>query len=188
MRSDVARDLDSSSSAFECLAWPVIAPMIGGGQFFSLEKLKAETTAHLLDTQVGLDGFQILGSGLICGVSCRMQPDTRAWDTFTIRYSRATGAETEFAKRMASILHPCPNLVQPRWIIHGYYDKQRDVLLSVAAIRTYDLMLYMNRYKNEDEKRVQKKTVAVDGNTFIVAGWQQLARDNVKVHQWHRAA
>lgn len=59
--------------------------------------------AHDLDMKAGIDAWQLVDNVGARGIASRVQFDTKSWDTFTIRYIRASGAETEFAKRLRAL-------------------------------------------------------------------------------------
>jgi len=62
------------------------------------EHLK-EIVAQLLDQYSGIDGILKMDNN-IAGVALRVQQHSnKNWGTFTIRYSRSTGTETEYSKR-----------------------------------------------------------------------------------------
>ncbi len=185
MRIEVQRDLDASATAFERLAWPAIAPLIGGGRFVSLEN-RSDATAKLLDQQAGFDALQIIDDGSMCGLACRMQPTAHAWDTFTIRHSRKSGTITEYAKRLVAIHEKFSGYLVPRWTVQGYYNKAKGGLISVAAVNTHELMIYIYRdlQKPEASRRTEIKPNGSDGNTFLVASWANLADDGVPVKVW----
>ena len=71
------------------------------GEFIIVENVMNNDIADILDQQSGIDALYVNDTG-IRGVAIRIQYG-QAWDTFTIRKSRESGARTEYLKRKESI-------------------------------------------------------------------------------------
>lgn len=141
-------DLKESSKAFLELAWPKISEQIGGGEIMPVETVTDSTFADTLDQLAGIDAWQIFGNrDGIRGIASRMQKD-RNYQSFTVRYRRMHGSETEWAKRLKAIDSGHGALL-PYLTIQGYYNTTYHNLLSVAAIRTLDLFEFMRPFERD---------------------------------------
>jgi hypothetical protein len=141
-------DLRESSRAFLDLAWPVISPRIGGGKIMPVETVTDSSFTKALDQLAGIDAWQVFGNQEgIRGIASRMQKDSD-FRTFTVRYRRMGGSETEWAKRIRAIDSNRGALL-PFITIQGYYGTVRNELLSVAAIRTTDLFETMRPFETD---------------------------------------
>lgn len=186
MRNEVSYDLGWSAKAFLSLVWPVIRPALGGGQLMPVEGVATKPMQVALDTLAGIDAWHIGNNGLgIRGIASRVQADTRAWDTFTIRYRRASGAETEYTKRLAA-MDSTKGWLYPHITIQAYLSHDKQQLLSCAVIRTEDLFRYAAAELGRDRGRVYMQTVHSDGNTFIVVPWGSLRADGIEMFMWEK--
>lgn len=142
------QDLKQSSKAFLELAWPKLSKKLGGGEIMPVETVTDSTFADALDQLAGIDAWQVFGNrDGIRGIASRMQPD-RNFRTFTIRYRRMQGRETEWKKRVRAIDDKRGALF-PFLTVQGYYNSAQNHLLSVAAIRTLDLFDTMRPFEDD---------------------------------------
>ena len=142
MGNDVRQDMINSSSAFEKLIWPIILPWIGGGDLLRMENIKDSNFARLLDMKAGIDGWQIRGDGMT-GIASRIQQGWKAWDTFTIRMSRTSGAITEYEKRLKAI--ETGEYIYPYLTIQAYIKTWSGPVLSVGMAKTSDIITFIKR-------------------------------------------
>jgi hypothetical protein len=180
MRPDVAGDLTESADLFLRLVWPAVAPMVRGGQMVPVESVADAGMTKDLDTLAGIDAWQMLRSDCCMrGIASRVQPD-KDWSTFTIRYSRATGAETEFKKRLRAIRD---GMLYPALTIQGYVGREKASLLSAAVIRTADLFRFVEEHIEESawQKPPRMRTVGVDRNKFVAVPWAELQSAGINV-------
>src|SRR5690606_11157248 len=106
------------------------------GRLVSVE-LEGGRLAEFLDKYSGIDAVHIFGDK-VRGVAVRVQWD-RNYKTFTIRYKRASGTPTEFAKRMEAI-YTHDGWLYPHLTIQAYAEKREGGrLLSYAVVSTDDL-------------------------------------------------
>ena len=147
MRADVVRDLSASAFDFTRVVWPALAPKLGGGEIVPIEAVSHAGFNKELDTLAGIDAWLIRrGKASICGVASRVQWG-RAWNTFTIRISRPSGASTEYEKRLRAIDNRDHGFLYPHYTIQGYIEdpKGEGELLSACAVRTLDLFTMARR-------------------------------------------
>src|SRR5947207_2449652 len=106
MRDNRMHDLSDSAFDMQRLVWPAIAPWCGGGEFYPVESKADVSLAQDLDILAGIDGFQKIQQKCVMrGIASRIQWADKAWDTFTIRKSRSSGADTELKKRLYALAH-----------------------------------------------------------------------------------
>jgi len=139
MRAVVAKDLSDSARDFVEIVWPVVSPWFGGGALIPVETVTDSGMARLMDMASGIDAWHHQEELGIRGIASRIQWET-AWDTFTIRYSRTSGAKTEYEKRLSAI-ESDRGWIYPHLWVQAYVSKRQDgVLLSAAAMRTAGLI------------------------------------------------
>lgn len=149
MNFAVAQDMRQSSHAFCSVVWPRIGCYLGGGRYFTTEGTDNELY-DALDAHAGIDGFQVTPEGEVRSIGSRVQFGDSAYDTFTVRASRDSGAMTELEKRLHAIEDhkrangPAP--VYPGVTIQAYVRRLGDgefEFLSAAAIDTIDLFRFI---------------------------------------------
>lgn len=116
--------------------------------------------ATALDTLAGVDLWYVANRE-VYPVASRVQYG-RAWNTFTIRYSRRSGVATEYQKRVTSILS---GSLYPRITIQAYI--QGGQLLAAAAVDTEHLI------HKATEHLHQIRVNGADGASFIYVSWDQ---------------
>lgn len=183
MRLDVARDLSKSAAAFQDVVWPVISPELGGGELVPVESVTATSFAKALDMLAGVDAWQVCSTdGRMRGIASRVQwisSDSKPWNSFTIRKSRATGATTEYEKRIYALKSIREGWVFPGLTVQAYLSSQSNELLSVAAIKTYDLFAHV--LKGRRGVDYTERPNRQDGNVFIAVFWDVLRKSGVDV-------
>ena len=180
MRPDVARDLSGSADAFIRLVVPKLVELYGG-RFESSEHVAAEGFARDLDVLAGIDAWHTSAEGMR-GVASRVQFTDQSWDTFTIRYRRASGAETEYAKRLRAIERACDGWLLPHLTVQAYVSPCRRRLVSLGVVETALLYETATRGLATDDKRAAfVQTNPADGNEFLVIPWTALGS---AIRQW----
>lgn len=124
----------------------------------------------LLDTHCGIDALHVFG-GQIRGLALRVQwgEDYR---TFTVRYRKASGAETEYEKRMRAI-DSALGALYPYLTIQAYLDNRENPnqIRSIGVVRTLDLYNFI-RY---NESKVLKR-VCPEGNEFLYVKFSDIQK------------
>ena len=191
-------DMEQSADSFSTTVWPAIAPMMSGGRFVTTEGNMADDLRRSLDMLAGIDGYHVTSDGMR-GVSCRVQDATKSWDTFTVRYRRTTGTETEYAKTRRHI-----DEVEKGWAVSALtiqaYVKSGS-LLGAGVVRTRDLYTAVNTWHDGwplvgGERDLPNRSTArggpyleinrYDRNTFIVVPWNWLEQVGVRVARWSK--
>jgi hypothetical protein len=178
MGGDFQRDLKDSMFDFQRVVLPQLQKSkFISGELISIEQATAEGYAHLVkafDYKAGIDLIQVKNEGL-CGVANRVQwvpVAGRLWNSFTIRMSRASGAKTEYEKRMAAVMSNGQYLY-PYLTIQAFVQEPRrsGPLLSVAVAKTTDILqaAWDDTAPEKDNKQ--------DGNKFKAVFWQDMKRE-----------
>lgn len=195
MRDDVKRDLSASAFDFVRVVWPQMRVFCGGGELMPVESVTAGQFAQALDVRAGIDAWQIHTSHGIRGIASRVQWGDRDWGTFTVRYSRSSGATTEYEKRRAAIASGAGWLF-PYLTIQAYVEKpaREGALLSAAVCRTADLIRYIEETHDPDlpvnernEHGAWLRPNHVDGNLFWVCEWNVMAEYGYHIKKWVRS-
>lgn len=167
MQAVVRRDMSDAAFDFQRLVWPAIADHCGGGQFVSTEKHQGDAVAECLDMCAGIDGVQVREDlAAVRGFAIRIQWCSESFDTFTIRQTRRSGAQTELEKRNLQIQQIQRGAMYPFYTVQAYITKRRTGRLLKAAVTT-TTTLY--RYINSHAKLTREN--GQDGNEFIYVPW-----------------
>jgi len=167
------QDLSASASAFVSLVWPKIRPLLAGGELLPMESIKDCEFAKMLDMRAGIDGWQIHPDGMR-GIASRIQIAKKAWDTFTIRMSRDSGATTEFHKRQIAI-HGNRGWSYPHVTVQAYLREWDGPVLSIGIAKTEDIIDYIERGFS-----FRRRTTNAE---FAVCYWDDAKQDhNMKKH------
>jgi hypothetical protein len=165
-------DRDQSATDFRKQVAPVLEDW-ANSRSVSVEAVTDNEMAEELDQTAGVDSWNIKHDEIIRGVASRVQylddlPFDTPPDTFTVRKERQSGAKTEFEKRLNAIRK---GALYPHWTTQAYLDEPGGELLSVARIRTKDLIEHINKgSKNNNDYRV--KEPQYQASFFAVSWWR----------------
>ncbi len=161
MHNPIATNISESARDFQHLVWPLIRKLGWlKGELIPVEATSTKDWSEQLDMLAGIDAWERKPKGLT-GIASRVQWRPRydkgyPYNTFNIRMSRVSGADTEFKKRIQAI-HSGGELIYPYWTCHAYLEaKIVGPVLSVGLIRTEDLLecislgLGFNKSNHED--------------------------------------
>lgn len=139
------------------------------------EVLLDETIAQMLDKYSGIDAV-MKSKKDVSGVALRIQThESRNWGTFTIRYSRATGTETEYSKRIRQIYDGHPSFY-PHYTCQAYYDN-KGVLIGGAICSTKNLYDIVKKYEPFTVRdKIYLQTNKSDGNCFLVVPFDMIEK------------
>jgi len=152
------KDLNDSVKAFEGIR-KTILPKIISGEILTIESAENDVLIKL-DQKSGIDYIREDKTGMQ-GIAARAQWG-KAWNTFTIRKERHTGAKTELEKRKEQIEK---GYFYPAFTMQAYFDNRtNNSLLSIAIIKTKSLFEFI---ENNPEKILQRKS----DNLFIAIEW-----------------
>lgn len=142
------------------------------GDFLSIELLES-SIAKMFDQYSGIDAMHVYKKQMR-GVAVRVQWSNKAWNTFTIRYKRSSGKETEYEKRKKAI-YGSQGWFYPFITIQAYFDKRNGdkKMLSFGVVKTKDLYDYIEANKNT---LLSNSRLCPEGNTFIHVSFNDLRR------------
>lgn len=131
--------------------------------------------AKLFDQYSGIDAIQVINKQLRA-VAIRVQWG-KSWDTFTIRYKRISGAETEYQKRAKAILSD-KGFLYPYLTIQAYLDKRGNAtrINSCGVIKTVDLYQYI--FQNMPSIGIRP---CKEGNLFLHVPFEKLVKDGANI-------
>lgn len=185
--SNYKRDLTESAHDFIHVVLPRLRKMgVITGEVISVEAVTTEKITRYLDMLAGIDLWLIEEKKGITGLGSRIQWGASAYNSFTIRESRYTGAETELSKRLRAI-QSAGRYLYPYWSCQAYITERparvngqlisRGDLLSVGVARTEDLCTLIVR--GECERRPNP-----DGNIFAVVWWERMEKLEYSIYTW----
>jgi hypothetical protein len=160
-------DLNYSIKAIEKIRFSILPKLING-DIISIEE-SDNSVLLLFDKYSGIDYLRKDNLGLQ-GIASRVQFGN-AWNSFTIRTKRHTGAKTEYEKRIEQIKN---GYIYPYFTLQAYFDNTNDLnLLSICIIKTKDLY-----YELENNKKVINKS---SDNEFKVLFWNDIEIKHKKI-------
>ena len=168
----VKDDMTWSSLLFRQSVWPLVLKITGGGELLQMEGRPDVELATLLDMKAGIDGWQITEKGGMRGIAARVQKGNKAWDTFTIRKSRDSGCETEYAKRYRAIRDKSGE-IYPHLTIQAYALTESGPVVSVGVARTEDIISFIVLGLAETRK--------TSNAVFYVCPWAKMKKSGFKV-------
>lgn len=152
-------DLSDSARSFQSVVAPIVSDWIGG-ELVSNEGVMDSETADRLDRESGIDVWKFeQGEGTVA-VASRIQFGENAiddredapWNTFTVRYERSSGVDTEYQKRKRDLRRP-ENLL-PYYTVQAYLTEPEGEIFSIGMIDTESLIRFIeeNLEGNENER------------------------------------
>ena len=164
-------DFTKATQAYE-LNKDIIQKQLNG-ELYSLELSKNELN-KLFDQHASTDILYKKKNGLMYGIAMRVNFNKNNFNSVTIRYSRANGIKTEYAKTVDAILNKA---------ITSFYGIQIDVddeykLIKGIIYNRYDLFNYIENYK---EKTIENNLREVwDGNTYLKFCYEDFNKFNIR--------
>ena len=186
--SSYARDLGDSAHDFTHIVWPQLKA-VGWltGIMMPVEAVTDDAMKEYLDRLAGIDLWVINDDKGITGLASRIQWGARAWNSFTVRRTRVTGAATEWEKRRTAMASQ-GQYIYPYWSCQAYITVRPNrvngrlascgQLLSMGLARTEDIFDYL------EHAQVAHRETHSDGNTFFVAWWNQMQGAGYCVNTW----
>lgn len=179
MRPEQERRLSASATAFRDLVWPAVAMGCGGGVLMPMEGVADSHFAREVDRLSGVDAWQLIESqGVMRSIASRVQFG-RAYASFTIRETLASGRETELDKRLLALHERHRGWLLPALTVQGYVTGQSGGTLLYAAV-AYSEELYRHIDSGGD---YDSRTNPDDGNTFIVLWVDRLKAAGLKINE-----
>lgn len=147
-----AKDLSDSNFDFMRLVWDKIKDYCGGGVITPVEIIQDNDIARQLDILAGIDIWQAVSNYGVRGIASRVQWISKLfkpYNTFTIRYIRDSGAETEFVKRSRAIKNG--DCIYPYYTCQAYISEPHKTgeFLSCAVAKTTDIFDAIEKYPTQ---------------------------------------
>ena len=178
MSSDFRSTLSLSTRQYEEYIKPVW-PMMIRGYGIPVEGKTDDDLANKLDQLAGIDIFNVDGD-VTYGVASRIQTG-RAWNTFTVRKRRDSGAKTEYEKRLKAI--NSNGILFPRITYQAYVSADTGGrLLSMAVCLTKELITLC---KNGYAKTRHTGSGQVGGAEFFYIDWPRMTQLGCKMRVLH---
>jgi len=159
-----------------------------GGEMIPVESTTAASLQATFDTLAGIDAWHLCHEQrAMRGIASRVQTIAEGYEpynTFTIRYRCASGADTEFSKRLAAIRDRDGGWLYPHLTCQAYIDQRKERLLSCAVVRTEDLYVYADDWLDHGGEQASIKVNGADANEFIVVKWVSLKADGVRIRAY----
>lgn len=171
-----ASDMQAANDLFADFITEISGQM--KGQLISTE-LEGGRLAEIFDHYAGIDAVHVW-RGNVRGVAVRVQWGIN-YKTFTIRYRRASGAVTEYAKRLAAI-RGNDGALYPYLTIQAYANKRdQGQLLSYAIVKTADLYEYIDGRLHDNGTTISgiRWRKCPEGNTFLYVSFDELIEAGV---------
>ncbi|MCP4665219.1 MAG: hypothetical protein GY849_02545 [Deltaproteobacteria bacterium] len=131
---------------------------------------KDSELANMFDRYSGIDAIQVFNKQMR-GVAIRVQWGVN-YKTFSIRFSRKSGAKTEYQKRTKAIFSNY-GYWYPYLTIQIYLDNKKDNnILNIGVVKTLDLYEYI--FENMPNL---KKLTCPEGNQFLAVSFDELKND-----------
>lgn len=137
-----------------------------------------------LDWTAGVDYCVFDGVAGFQTIAQRTQPSYK-YDTFTVRYSRASGRDTEHQKRVYQ--YRDARAMLPRWTVQAYIDPVLRELQTAAAVSTADLFEYVlsERAPIAEEDLIQSDSASPE--SFYTVDWASLlGRTDIRIYNRER--
>lgn len=187
-KKHVEREMRLSASNVRNIVWPIVAPMLGGGELLSVEEEKDSKLARELDRIAGIDFFQVRREEGMRAIMCRNKYG-KNYQAFDIRVACGDSENSQLLK-LLRILNKDPSLIFPHLNIQAYLTKREGgQLIEVGIVELVPFVEYLEERLAEylDEKRSSNLRVisnyksAGDSNPFIVIPWKELQNAGIEV-------
>lgn len=153
---------------FKYFVEPVFKKLWRDCVWFSNENA-GNALADYFDTCSGIDLWQVNPeSKIIKGVASRIQRSDKCYETFTVRFERETGTETEYSKRLHAIRN---GGLYPELTYQAYISAGGERFSALAVAKTVDIFRFI-----EKESVAVKKTGndQIGQANFFVINWDDM--------------
>lgn len=165
------QSMDKTASNYQKYVLPALKLTYPKNNFFEIEGLTTDEVLKNFDTYAGMDAYMTDGINLR-PIASRIQYSV-PYRSFTIRFSRDSGAPTEFEKIDRAIKY---GYARPYYHIQTYIVNENKVFIGI--VRTKDLWFYINHYSPE----IKRTGVKQHGQAnFYVCYWDDLYKAGIEV-------
>jgi hypothetical protein len=180
----VRQDWKKSSYLFREYVIPLLTTYLQRGYVVLAEDVdERRDFAAQLDQLAGIDAWHIIPDHAMRGIASRVQ-EMDSYDTFTIRWQRNNGKETERHKRLRAIHERHEGWLLPHLTCHAYVTPR---VIRVGVIPTERLFLEVEAYvavHGEDNltssRRPIRKLSTTNASFMAVRwDWERISKDIV---------
>jgi hypothetical protein len=178
-------DLSDSRRHFAHIVWPEIQHWFADDKQ-DVELLPTEGVNAPLherfDTIAGVDFWIVDGGDRMVSLASRVQAQYDK-TTYTVRYGRESGVDTEHQKRVRQYRDDTAHL--PTYTLQGYVDATLGVLQNAAMLPTDQLYEYIitHRCPITDDDLIPSN----ERERFYAVNWDNLTQYDLRVYNWERA-
>lgn len=178
--SKAEEDMADSADNFQDIVWPQINDWFGeSAELYKTEDHPDSLRAEF-DHVAGVDFWVVESGAGMLSIASRVQTYDKT--TFTVRYSRGTGNDTEYQKRMRQLEN---HYELPTYTVQAYVDKTLGVLRNAAACPTDQLYRYISTGEPDEDWPLIPSD---EDETFFPVSWEELdAEVDLLVHDRWRA-
>jgi len=154
---------------------PILNSKLKRGYIVETENLN-DIVSKWLDIYSGIDGL-LMDEKDVSGIALRIQEhSSKNWETFTIRYERSTGSETEYIKRKRQIYNK--QCFYPHYTCQAYFSNEGELLGGAFCLTKdlYDVLLKNEPFTYNKTNNIYLERNNSDNNIFIVVPFKQLNR------------
>lgn len=178
--SKVADDMRESANNFRDIVWPKISHWFGDSAELYRTEDHPDTLRTEFDHVAGVDFWVVQSGAGMLSIASRVQTYDKT--TFTVRYSRSSGNDTEYQKRMRQLEN---HYELPTYTVQAYVDETLGVLRNAAACPTDQLYQYISDGEpGEDWPLIESN----EDEIFFPVSWGELDTEvDLSVHNRWRA-
>lgn len=137
--SKAEKDMQNSANRFKRIVWPQIQEWFGDNPNLIKTEDDEDRLRTAFDRVAGVDFWVVEKNEGMMSIASRVQTYDKT--TFTIRYQRSSGNDTEYQKRIKQ-LNSDHEL--PTYTVQAYIDPTLEVLRNAAACKTRSLYEYIS--------------------------------------------
>lgn len=175
--NEVEEEMSTSSRWFKDAVWPEIQSWFGATGDVHLHTTEAQQSPVTTDFDIvsGIDYWVTDGKRGMTSIASRVQYDPHhKHTTFTIRYERPSGNDTEYQKRVRQ--RNSDEYVLPTYTVQAYVDTTLGCVYNAAAVKTEELYELIDAGTIGDDwptKAVYDRGGEYDGQMLCVS-WQEI--------------
>jgi len=164
--SKVADDMRESENNFRKIVWPEIKHWFGDSAELYNTENHTDSLRTEFDHVAGVDFWVVESGAGMLSIASRVQTYDKT--TFTVRYSRSSGNDTEYQKRMRQLEN---HYELPTYTVQAYIDETLGVLRNAAACPTEQLYQYISDGEPDDDWPLIESN---ESETFFPVSWGEL--------------
>lgn len=177
--SEFKSDLKWSARLFRSQVWPILEQSFAPTQsrLIQMEDCDDSELVKTFDVLAGIDAWHVCHIGMR-GIASRIQECNtgRTYDTFTIRKSRDSGAETEYKKRLNAV-YSKSGWLYPFLTVQAYVKTKTGPVLSIGMARTSDIIGFIEKGYASTRRTTNAEFWVCGWGDMIDRGYDVKSRD-----------